>query len=29
MSIEVRNITKTFGTFQALKDVSLEVVPVN
>ncbi len=25
MSIEVRNITKTFGTFTALRDVSLSV----
>ena len=25
MSIEVRNVTKTFGTFAALDDVSLEV----
>jgi len=25
MSIEVRNISKTFGTFQALKDVSLTI----
>ena len=27
MSIEVRNITKTFGTFHALKSVNLEVRP--
>ena len=25
MSIEVRNVTKTFGSFAALRDVSLEV----
>ena len=27
MSIEIEHVSKTYGTFQALKDVSLRVEP--